>query len=374
MRVIVIGLGAMGSSTLYNLSKRGIDVIGIDRFSPPHQFGSTHGDSRVFRAAYKEGFDYVPLLIRAKELWYELSQEIKRDIFLNTGVLYIANREKDSITGPLEVTKSYDIDYEELSHEEMVYRYPVLKPDHDMVGFFDKEGGILKVEDCVESYLGLSKNYGAKLILNETVLDWKTTNNGIEVITESNRLSADKLIVSSGAWLTEFIDLNSMNLLIERQVNHWIDVKDKFQASISDLPVTTWEYGLEIRSFYTIPDLGQGFKISRHHGGEITNINDVNRDINNEEIEDIQKLFESFFEASGIVKNSKTCLYTNTESQDFLIDFYLGNNNVLILSPCSGHGFKFASVVGEVAADLIETGKSKFNLTNFSFEKHKKFN
>ncbi len=159
MKVIVIGLGAMGSSALYNLSKRGVEVIGIDRFSPPHQFGSTHGDTRVFRVAYKEGIDYVPLLIRAKELWYELSQERERDIFLNTGVLYIANHENDSVAGPLEVTKSYDIDYEQLSHEELVYRYPALRPDQDMVGFFDKEGGILKVEDCVESYLEFSRNY-----------------------------------------------------------------------------------------------------------------------------------------------------------------------------------------------------------------------
>ena len=373
MKVIVIGLGAMGSSALYNLSKRGIDVIGIDKFSPPHQFGSTHGDTRVFRVAYKEGIDYVPLLIRAKELWYELSQERKRDIFLNTGVLYIANHENNSVTGPLEVTKSYDIDFEQLSHDELVYRYPALRPDQDMVGFFDKEGGILKVEDCVESYLEFSRNYGAKLILNETVLKWKTSNNGIEVITESDRFFADKLIVSAGAWLTELIDLKPINLSIERQVNHWIDLKDKTHFSVSELPVTTWEYGLENRSFYTIPDLGQGFKISRHHGGEVTNPNDVDRNVKNDEIEDIQQLFENFFEATGIVENSKTCLYTNTDSQDFLIDFYRENDNVLILSPCSGHGFKFASVLGEVAADLIETGKSKFNLTNFSFEKHKKF-
>ena len=374
MKVIVIGLGAMGSSALYNLSKRGVEVIGIDRFSPPHQFGSTHGDTRVFRVAYKEGIDYVPLLIRAKELWYELSQERERDIFLNTGVLYIANHENDSVAGPLEVTKSYDIDYEQLSHEELVYRYPALRPDQDMVGFFDKEGGILKVEDCVESYLEFSRNYGAKLILNETVLSWKTSNNGIEVITESDRFFADKLIVSVGAWLTELIDLNPVNLSIERQVNHWIDVKAKTQFSVSELPVTTWEYGLENRSFYTIPDLGQGFKISRHHGGEITNPNDVDRNVKNSEVEDIQQLFESFFEAPGVVENSKTCLYTNTDSQDFLIDFYEGNDNVLILSPCSGHGFKFASVIGEIAADLIETGKSKFNLTNFSLKKHKDFN
>ena len=372
MRIIVIGLGAMGSAALYNLSKRGIDVIGIDKFSPPHALGSTHGDSRIFRLAYREGFDYVPLLIRAKEIWYELSKETEKDIFLETGVLYIANPDSDSIKGTLEVTKSYELDYEELSHNEILYRYPAVKPDQDMVGFLDKGGGILKVEDSVESYLKLSKNYGAQLVLNETVLGWKENKNGIEVRTDTDKFSADRLIISAGAWLPDLIDVKEINIMVERQIMHWIDVENKTQFSLSKLPVTGWEYGVNKRSFYTIPDLGKGFKIARHHEGKIINPDNVDRNVYDREKKDIQELFKNFFVgASAIVKSSKTCLYTNTDSQDFLIDFYPGNNNVLILSPCSGHGFKFASVVGEIAADLIETGKSKFNLTNFSFEKHR---
>lgn len=370
MKIIVIGLGAMGSSASYHLAKRGFEVIGIDQFSPPHSLGSSHGDTRILRLAYAEGIQYVPIVMRARELWKELSDESGKELFTETGVLSIRPDEKGSFKDMFKGAESYGIKHESLSASNISDEYKVINPDENMIGLLDREAGVVHVERSIETHLSMAKASGAEIFLNEKVesIDLSRT---VKVKTKNNFFEADAIVVSAGAWLPELIDLPKMNLEVERQVLFFVDVASNESFSPDNLPVVSVEYGDQIRNFYSIPNFGRGFKIARHHEGKITSADKVDRTIYQEEKDDIEKLFKRFFNGPpGKVLDSKICLYTNTQSKDFLIDFHPDNDNVLILSPCSGHGFKFSSVIGEITADLLEKNESEFDLSHFSFEKH----
>jgi sarcosine oxidase len=370
MKVIVIGLGAMGSSVSYHLAKRGIEVVGIDQFSPPHAFGSSHGDTRILRLGYAEGMYYVPLVLRARELWKELSNESGIEIFSETGVLSVRPNKEGSFKNSLKGIESFGIKHELLSSADISDVYGVIKPEDDMIGLLDKESGVVHAERAIETHLAKAQIAGAKLFTDERVLkiDFSST---VEVKTDKNTFSADAVVVSAGAWLTELLTLPKLNFEVERQVFFFLDVGNDEKFSPENLPVVSIEYGEPARNFYCIQNFGKGFKIARHHEGKISTVNNVDREVHLQERDDIENLFSRFFNGlPGNVLESKTCLYTNTPTRDFLIDFHPDHDNALILSPCSGHGFKFSSVIGEISADLLEKGKSDFNLEEFSFEKH----
>ena len=370
MKVIVIGLGAMGSSASYHLAKRGFEVVGIDQFSPPHIFGSSHGDTRILRLAYAEGMQYVPLVLRARELWKELSKESGIEIFSETGVLSIRPNEEGSLKNSLKGIESFGIKHKSLSAADISDSYGVIKPENDMIGLLDKEAGVVHAERAIETHLSKAQIAGAKLFTDERVLEIDLSST-VEVKTDKNTFSADAVIVSAGAWLPELLTLPKLSLKVERQVLFFLDVGNDKNFSPENLPVVSVEYGEPIRNFYCIQNFGKGFKIARHHEGKISPTDEIDREVYQQEKDDIERLFDRFFNGfPGNVLESKTCLYTNTPTRDFLIDFHPDHDNALILSPCSGHGFKFSSVIGEISADLLEKGKSDFNLEEFSFEKH----
>ena len=365
--VAVVGLGAMGSAAAYHLARRGQRVVGIDQYAPPHALGSSHGRTRMIREAYYEHPLYVPLVQRAYALWAELGHAAAGKTFmLRTGGLMIGPENCALVTGTLHSASLHRLPHEVLSSGKLHRKFPAFAPLDDMIGVFEPNAGILFPEPILEAHLQLAAHHGATLRPNERVLGWDRTAEGIAIRTDQGAYLARQLILATGAWTAPFLAELSLPLTVERQVMHWFDpAQSPEYFSSQRMPVSLWE--LHNGSiFYTKPDLGDGVKIGFHHGGAVVTADSANRTISDAEdalIYDLLRRFLPF--AKGHQRERAVCLYTNTPDLHFIVDRHPGAEEVLILSPCSGHGFKFASVVGEIAADLVITGSSSYDLAPF---------
>jgi sarcosine oxidase len=356
--VIVIGLGAMGSAAAFHLARRGRRVLGIDRYAPPHAMGSSHGQTRIIREAYFEHPAYVPLVRRAYELWDELERESLAKLFLKTGGLMIGRPESALVAGALRSAETHRLPYEMLSSAELSRRFQVLRPEPDMVAVYEPRAGILFPEACVSAHLALAARHGAVLKTNEPVMGWRADRTGVSVTTSRATHRARSVIVAAGAWARELLaDLNPP-LTVERQVVFWFDpLREPAGFSASRCPIHLWQLDDE-RFFYGFPDLGEGVKVARHYGGSTGTPDTIPREATQEEAEGMRDLLARYVpDAAGELHSASVCLYTNTPDGHFWIDRHPAHANVLIASPCSGHGFKFSSVIGEVLADLA-TGRT----------------
>jgi sarcosine oxidase len=357
----------MGSSAAYHLARRGQRVVGIDRFSPPHSLGSSHGRSRIIREAYFENPLYVALVQRAYTLWSELEQAAGgKTFFKRTGGLMIGPENGTLVAGTLRSATTHRLPHEVLSAGKLHRQYPAFSPLDDMVGILDPSAGVLFPEPIIEAQLALAEHHGAELRRETPVLGWERTAQGLEIRAGGESIVARQLIVAAGAWAAPLLAELSLPLTVERQVLHWFDpvMSPEFFAP-KRMPVSMWELH-NGSQFYTQPDLGDGVKIGMHHGGALVEPDTVNRRISETEdafIYDLLRRFVPF--AKGHPRERAVCVYTNTPDHDFIVDRHPGDADILILSPCSGHGFKFASVLGEVAADLLMKGESSFDLSPF---------
>ena len=367
---IVIGLGAMGSAALYHLAKRGVRVAGFDRHSPPHPFGSTHGHSRIIREAYYEHPQYVPLVRRAYELWNELEAECGRRLFRRTGGLMLGPRNGMLVSGARRSALEHEIPHEELSAAEVSARFPAFCVPDSMVGLLETRAGVLHPEGCVEAHLTLARRAGAHVHAGEQVLRWTKDGEGVKVDTPTGSYVADRVAVAAGAWATELFPDLALPLSVERQVMHWFEPRaEPARFALEYCPVSMIEYTPD-HILYTLPNSGEGFKAATHHNGESADPNTVRREVAPDEVEQVRKLLRQFLPlANGELRASATCLYTNTPDRDFLIDFHPTDARVLLVSPCSGHGFKFASAIGEAVAQLLTTGDSDADLAPFRLER-----
>ncbi len=383
--VVVIGLGAMGSSALYQLAKKGVEVCGIDRFSPPHKFGSTHGDTRITRKAIGEGAEYVPLTLRSFEIFREIESATDADLLTVTGGLIMSGANvnnslhgnREFIKETVSTAKKFNIEHRTLTAAEICQKFSPFKLDGDETGYFENETGFLRPENCVAAQLGLAERYGAEIHRNEKVLDVKTDKNRIEVITDKDRYEADKLIISVGAWIRNFVQKSYQDLFkIYRQTFYWFDVADSFEKfEIGNFPIFIWEFGRWENDFiYGFPAIDGrfgGIKIATETYFETTDPDNVNRLVSRKEINEV---FEKYIEnrISGVSRKclrTATCLYTVTPKARFIIDKLPENERIIIASPCSGHGFKHSAAIGEVLSELATSGESKIDISAFSFDR-----
>ena len=357
--IIVLGLGANGSSALYHLSKTRKKLIGIDRFTPPHDFGSSHGESRIIRQAYHENTLYVPYVKEAYNYWYQLEKEADKKLLLKTGGIMLGHQNASVVTGSMLSAETYNIAYEHLNNQDLQKRFPAFKPTESTVGVLETEAGILFPEECIKTNLELAKRNGADLRLNETVLNIKLSSDKVEVITTKGTYYGDKLIVSAGAWISSLLPELQLPLTVERQVLYWFKNSNaKRQAALipKNLPVYIWEY-LPGEIFYGFPDLGNGLKIARHHAGERIEPDKLSQRVSDDEINDMKELAGECLNIEAIFNYSSVCMYTNTPDENFIIDYHPEYKNVIIASPCSGHGFKFSSFTGKLLSDMA-TGET----------------
>ena len=365
--VIVVGLGAMGSSTLLHLASRGQRVLGIDRFAPPHQLGSTHGRTRIIREAYFEHPLYVPLVQRAYENWAALERDAGERRFHQTGGLMIGAADGVLVSGARRSAETHGLPHEMLTAAELRRRWPVFAPAENMVALHEPRAGILFPERCVAACLTLARARGAELRVDEPMLRWRAGDGDVAVTTASGTYRAGRLILAAGPWLPTLVPDVELPLTIERQLFHWFEPLARAAEFGPDrCPIVLWEFEPH-RLFAIFPDFGDGLKIGVHHEGASTSAQQVDRTITPEEDAAVRALLERWLpDAAGALRESRVCLYTNTPDEHFLIDRHPAHPEVILASPCSGHGFKFASAIGEVLADLATTGASRFDLAPFA--------
>ena len=369
--VIVAGLGAMGSATAARLAIRGKKVLGLDRWVPGHRYGSSHGDSRIIREMYFEHPMYVPLLGRAYDLWAELEQRIDDKLLNLHGGLMIGHEAGMLVTGTLRSAREHNLPYTLLSPAEVKRAYPAFDIDSDLVAVLDPRAGWLDPEKCNAAHLKVAAQHGADLRFEEPVISWKADDGGVGVTTSHGTYEAEHLVLCVGARTKELLGDPVLNLEIERQSVFWMEAPDDDRYRAEVFPIWAYEYKPG-HICYGFPDLPRGVKASVMHSGKIVEDADaVNRRVGDDEADALMKAIEPVLPelSRARVQERDVCLFTNTADHDFVIDFHPAYPRVLISSACSGHGFKFASVIGEIQADLIADGSSRFDLGPFSIKR-----
>lgn len=370
--VIIAGTGAMGSAAADCLSARGLRVLALDRFSPPHTLGSSHGETRVIREAYFEHPSYVPLVQRAYQLWKELESRTGDELLEITGGLMIGPPDGMVFSGAKRSAEEHQLPHEILSRGEVNERFPAFRMPSEFLAVHEPHAGMLFAERCVSAFIRQARNQGADLRFNETVRSWKSDFHDVTVKTDQGVYSGEKLLITTGAWLAGLMP--ELGLTVERQVLHWFETESLPAAhQPSAFPVNAWEFEPG-HFFYALPDAGSGVKVALHHQGETTSPEAVRRSVDPMETESIARLVRQYLpHLKPVPQRSEVCLYTNTPDHHFLIDWHPDYENVLLASPCSGHGFKFASVIGEIAADFLTIGSSSHDTTLFRHRKPRRF-
>jgi sarcosine oxidase len=368
--IIIIGAGAFGSSAAYHLSKSTKKVLVIDRDSPPHAFGSSHGQTRIIREAYFEDPIYVPMLREAYSLWDELERESEEKLFLKTGGLMLGNKESHVIQGTLNSAQTFKIEHEVLDNQSIKNKFSSFNADKQTMGVYEQNAGILFPEKCIKTTLKLAKQHGVDLNFNETVLSIEYNSNSVEIITNKGSYLSQKCILAAGPWMNKLITELKIPLQTTRQVLYWYDIDKKITnyPSNDKFPIFIWntESG---KHFYGFPDIGNGFKIAFHDKGELCDPDNINRSISAQEIEEMNHIIHSYFNFKASFKEAVTCIYTNTPDDHFIIDRHPLSDNVIIASPCSGHGFKFSSVIGKILSDMALDKLNEFNLSPFELNR-----
>ncbi len=365
---IVLGLGAMGSATLYHLARRGWRALGLEQFGPGHTKGSSHGDSRIIRETYFEHPLYVPLVQRAHELWRELEERSGTSLMTITGGMMIGPPNGSVVTGTLRSADEHNLPHAILTPAEVREQFPAFRLGDGLVAVFDPHAGFLDPEACNRAHVEMARAAGAEARFNEPVVDWIPDGSGVRVTTAAAAYSADRLVLTGGAWNSQLLPDVMLPLTVERQAVFWLEpASDTSLYEAARFPIYAYEYRAG-SICYGFPRLPRGVKASVMHDGAIVlNPDGVNRTVGDSEINPLRAALRPVLPAlaEAPVRESDVCLFTNTPDHDFVIDFHPFCPQVLISSPCSGHGFKFASAIGEIQAELLTTGKTQFDLSPF---------
>jgi sarcosine oxidase len=364
--VAVIGLGATGSAALMNLALRGARTIGIEQFEPGHDRGSSHGETRIIRLGYFEHPSYVPLLRRTYTLWRELEARAGRPLMHITGIVEMGLPESEVVSGTLAASREHGLPHEVMDAGEAMRRFPAFRIPQDFAAVFQPDGGFLAVEPSIAAMIGQARAAGATVRTEETVLSVSSQTSGVRLETTDGPVDAGTVIVAAGAWLPRLMPGLSAPLRPTRQVQAWFRPEESALFAPDRFPVFLLESAHG--THYGFPDYGgAGIKIARHHhADETTDPDSIDRDISGEDEAMIRAAVAAHIpSANGAMVAAKTCLYTVTPDHHFIIDRLPGSPNIVVASACSGHGFKFAPVLGEALAQLALDGATTHDLSRF---------
>ncbi|WP_432834837.1 N-methyl-L-tryptophan oxidase [Dactylosporangium sp. CA-092794] len=358
--VIVAGLGGMGSSAAYHLAARGQRVLGLERFGPAHDLGASHGGSRITRQSYFEDPAYVPLLLRAYELWDKLAHDSGQDLITLTGGLMMGTPDSRTVDGSRRSAERWGLPHEMLDAAEIRRRFPLFTPRDDEVALYEAKAGLVRPEKTVGANLGLATRLGAELRFHEPVAEWSAGGDGVTVRTEAGTYRADALVICPGAWAPQLLADLGVPLVVERQVQFWFAPTGGIEPFRPDRqPIFIWEGppGTQVYGFPALDGADDGVKFAFFRRGEPTTADTIDRSIRAEEVEVIAAHLATRVPAgAGRFLRGKTCLYTNTPDEHFVIARHPAHERVTVACGFSGHGFKFVPVVGEILADLVLTG------------------
>jgi sarcosine oxidase len=367
---IVLGVGGMGSAALYHLARRGLRVLGIERYNIPHEMGSSHGLTRIIRLAYYEHPSYVPLLRRAYELWRRLENTVQERLLIITGSIDASPADGEVFKGSKMSCDIHHLPHEILDSQELNARFPGYRLPKGIAAVYQPDGGFLLSERCIVAHVTAAQELGAEVHGQECVLDWQPKAPGVEVHTDRERYSADKLVICSGAWGAKLVRELASLAVPERQVLAWFQPTRPALFRVHAFPV--FNITVEEGRYYGFPIYGiPGFKVGRyHHLEQRVDPDRMDRQPHREDEEVLRRFTARYFpDAAGPTMALKTCLFTNTPDEHFILDLHPQLPQVCIAAGFSGHGFKFCSVVGEIMADLAQTGRSRHPLDLFRLQR-----
>ena len=364
--VIVLGLGGMGSASLFHLARRGLRVLGLERYDLVHEYGSSHGLTRIIRLAYWEHPTYVALLRRAYELWRELESLAGERLLHITGSVDAGPEGGAIFQGALKSSELHGLAHEVMDGDELHRRYPGYRLPKEIQCLYQPEGGFLLPERCDVAHVEQALALGAEVRCREEVLDWEANGGRVRVRTSRGAYEAGRLVVCAGPWASKLIPELAGVAVPERQVLAWLQPTrpDRF------LPASFPVFNLEVEEgrFYGFPSfLIPGFKFGKyHHRGERVDPDTVNRNPEPEDEELLRTFARRYFpEGEGPTLMLKACMFTNTPDRHFILDRHPVHPEVAIAAACSGHGYKFCSVVGEVMADLVQDERGRHDIEFF---------
>jgi sarcosine oxidase len=368
--VVVVGLGATGAAALNRLARRGVSVLGIERLTPGHDQGSSHGESRIIRLGYFEHPSYVPLLRRSYALWRELEAEAKAKLLHITGIVEIGPPSGEVVTGTLAASRLHDLPHHVMNAAETMRRFPAFKIPDDYVGVFQPDGGFIAAEAAMAAMLARARAAGAEIQTNVTVHAVTPRGSGIRIETSSGTIEARSAVIAAGPWLSKLMPNLPAPLRVTREVMAWFEPRNPAPFLSGPFPVFLLESPLG--QHYGFPPWRGGLlKIAKHHHrDETVDPDHVDRIISADDEALIRSAVSRYIPAAGgPLRSAKICLYTMTPDRDFLIDRLPGARNIVVASPCSGHGFKFAPVVGEILADLAIEGGTGHDTSRFRLDR-----
>jgi sarcosine oxidase len=363
--LVVVGLGAMGAAVAWRAARRGLRVAGFDARHPPHTEGSTHGHSRIIREAYFEHPQYVPLVQQAYTLWAELEAAARVRLFHATGGLMVGAPDGVVVSGTLRAASTHGLTVQTWTSDEIRQRVPALRPDAGMVGVFEPRAGVLAPEKAVSAMLALATSLGARVSMNEPVLEWEAAAETVTVRTARTELRSTAVVLAAGPWMPLVARAVAPPLAIERQVQYWYPTAGDSRFAPGTLPVFLVE-GSDGQTLYGLPDQGRGVKLAQHHGGRLVSVETVDRRVGDDERSRFHALASRWIGGLPPAPAEATvCLYSNTPDGDFVLGAHTGTPNVYVCSACSGHGFKFAPAIGEAMVTELVDGAADDRLAPF---------
>jgi sarcosine oxidase len=384
---VVVGLGAMGAATIYQLAKLGVKVVGIDAHHPPHTFGSTHGETRITRQAIGEGEQFVPLVLRAHQIWREIEAETGARLLNECGGLIMARTScgnslhgrADFLGTTFHTARTFGILHESLNASEMAYRFPQFVLQGDDLGYFEPGAGYLDPEACVRAQLQLAVQHGARVLTGRRA-SWRAAGphegDGAVVDTGDEQIRASTIVLAGGAWLPQLAPLLKPKLSVRRQVLHWFALDGTVEYSPGRFPVFIYSWGADdAEAYYGFPSLGATvgsevacIKVAAEQRTQQTDPDAIQAAATEDEVADMYTR-HVHGRMRGITERSvrtATCFYTSTADANFIIDRLPDSPQVIVVSACSGHGFKHSAAIGEAVAEMVRDGATPARLLPFA--------
>jgi sarcosine oxidase len=367
---VVIGLGVMGSAALRSLAARGLRVLGIERFEPGHDRGSSHGATRIIRLSYFEHPSYVRLLREAYPLWRELEAKACRELLHITGIVEIGTPDSALVRGTLAAAREHDLRHEILNAIELMRRHPAFRVPSEFIGVAQPDGGFVDAEATLAAQIALARAAGAEIRTNTTVRAIEPRQDGVRVVTDFDAIDAAAVVVAAGARISKLLPGLPVRLRATRQVLAWFEPRQPDVFDPARCPVFLVEgphgthYGFPLQP-------GAGVKVAKHHHfEEVVDPDDYDRNVSSSDEAAIRAAVADYLpSANGKLNAATTCLYTMAPDGDFIIDTLPGEPRIIVASPCSGHGFKFAPLIGEIVAELATTGTTTRDITRFRLDR-----
>lgn len=362
--VAVAGLGGIGSAILAHCAARGASTIGLERFGPVHDLGSSSGKSRMIRKAYFEDPSYVPLLLRAYELWRDLERAMGAELLRITGVLMAGEENSEIIAGARRAAREHDLPLDSLTKDQIKQRYPTLKLRDEEVGVFEPDGGVLDPERAVHAHLGKAASGGAHMRFGVAMESWNATSQGFEIrLSDSTRVSARVLVLALGPWFQKTLESLNVPIAVQRNVQVWFSPATGAYNAPGFPGFLLDRRGLPA-PLYGFPDFGDGVKAAFHSFGDLTDADHLNRAVDiSRDVEPLAQALEQWMPgAAKTLRAAKPCMYTLTTDRHFVVDRHPDHENLVLCGGFSGHGFKFAPVIGEIGAELALDGGSRHQI------------